>query len=73
LLQSPFEYEYEYRYAEYEYEEVGENAIALLSVLLRDLRVSVRGFFGCLQAENSLTALPTGTGSKRPARIRDRW
>jgi hypothetical protein len=49
---SPFEYEYEYeyRYAEYEYEEVRESAIALLSVLLRDLRVSVRGLFGYLQA-----------------------
>jgi hypothetical protein len=38
---SSFEYEYEYRYAEYEYEEVRESAIALFSVPLRDLRVSV--------------------------------
>ena len=44
-LQTPFEYEYEYRCAEYEYEKVRESAFALLSVLLRALRVSVRGFF----------------------------
>ena len=53
LLKTPFEYEYEYRCAEYEYEEIRESEIALLSVLLRALRVSVRGFFQYFAAENA--------------------
>ena len=60
MLQSPFEYEYEYRCAEYEYEEVPESASALLRVLLRVLRGSVRGFCRHFAAEKCLTALPAG-------------
>jgi hypothetical protein len=57
-LQSPFEYDE--RCGKQEYEEVRESASALLSVPLRDLRASVRGFFRYVAAEKCLTALPKG-------------